>query len=182
MCTAREGLASPPQDRKIANTYAHRNWSKCPTGTNYFWPEGYFSAPHKSNAPTLMPCDMLVRRSRVRDLLCPSVSTTARHSRSNPGLELHPAAFSRLGVILLHGGRCLLRCSCFPSSHRERCFVGFRVVLVSSRVELLGNAVPLPLVFPILANLQSGADDAWPSTTVAIRSFRSPRLPFFIAM
>ena len=65
MCTAGEKLASLPQHR-IANTYAHRNWSKMSNwNANYFWPQGYFSAPHKSNAPTLMPGGMLLRGSHV---------------------------------------------------------------------------------------------------------------------
>lgn len=52
-------------------------------------------------------------------LLRSPLSTTARHPRSDPGLELHPAAFSRFGVVLLHSGRCLFGSSGFPSSNRK---------------------------------------------------------------
>jgi hypothetical protein len=119
--------------------------------------------------------------------LSPPLTTTARDSRPNPSLEFDPAAFGRLRAILLYSSRRLLRSSCLPSSHRERCLVGLGVVFVSPGIQFFSYAVSLlkPLV---LLLLQRGAHDASPSagTTTAdanaVGSFGSSCLAFFLAV
>ena len=91
MCTASEGLASPPQNRRITRHICPpqpvqmSNWN-----TTYAWPQGYFSAPHKSNAPTLMPCGVLEREASRMRLTTPvalrrsSTLSSSPRSRTSP--------------------------------------------------------------------------------------------------